>query len=146
MQRSFTVPEYVAELEKDVASIRDLYPHRITDIASLGRLYAAACAVLRGYTTNSKQEHQHFQVQFNWLLSNLHSEDSCNQPGTQKVMCNQKIYNKHLTIYLRRCRRHIEKEWENVAKERTLDEKTILNRRKVLLDGLFAVKADNLRR
>ena len=109
IERRFKVPDNVQDLEKDVASIQDLYPHRITDIASLGRLYAAACIVLQGYTKQNKKERQNSSRQLKWLLNNLHSEDSCKERGTQNILGSQKRYNEHLAVYLWRCRRHLEK-------------------------------------
>lgn len=140
IERSFAVPEEVAELDQDVASIRDLYPHRITDIASLGRLYAAVCAVLRGYTTIDKNQRQQYQTQLSWLLDNLHGEAIYRQPKCKNASSQQKRYNEHLGIYLRRCRCHIEKEWEAVEKSSVLDAAEITRRRKELLRGLFSLR------
>lgn len=140
VERPFTVPTAVAQSDKDVASIRDLYPHRITDIASLGRLYAATCAVLRGYTTTDKAKRQQYQTQMTWLLNDLHSEDACQQSSTQKMLGQQTRYNNHLTLYLRRCRRHIEKEWTVVGNSNVLNDSAIRQRRKELLKGLFSLR------
>ncbi|MEN8444447.1 MAG: hypothetical protein ABG776_05475 [Cyanobacteria bacterium J06555_13] len=144
IERSFSVPEAVAEFDQDVASIRDLYPHRITDIASLGRLYASACAVLRGYATTDANKRQQYKTQLSWLLSELHGDvtkgHSINSKHAQKASGQQRQYNKHLKPYLRRCRHHIEEEWAMVEKSHTLGVAEIKKRRKALLQKLFSLR------
>ena len=137
VKRSFSVPEEVAEFEKDVASIRALYPHRITEIASLGRLYAATCATLLRYVVKSDNECQQYRTQLNWLLANLHSEDSFQQVGARDFIGNQERYNEHLAIHLARCHRHLKKEWRKASMSKLEDAASIKTYRRDLLRKLF---------
>ena len=139
IERRFTVPDDVQDLEKDVASIQDLYPHRITDIASLGRLYAAACIVLKGYAKQTKKDRQNASCQLKWLLNNLHSEDSCQERGTQNIMGSQNRYNEHLADYLLRCRRHLENMWDTLEQANTASHQAMQEYRKNILNILFTI-------
>lgn len=139
IKRPFKVPEHIAEFEKDAASMRDLYPYRITEIASLGRLYAAACLALRRYIADSEVEHQQYQIKLDWLLDNLHSEDTYEQPGIRRLMGDQRRYNRQLFVYLRRCRKHIKNVWKDATFNGNIDNQVLHGHRQQLLKKLFAI-------
>jgi len=95
IMRRFKPPAHLLK-EKDVASIRDLYPHRVIDIAALGRLFAAACYTLRLYSTSEKSERERCKLTVKWLLSELYQNKAYPSREQANSGREQKQFNKHL--------------------------------------------------
>lgn len=89
--------------DPDVASVRDLYPHRVTEIADLGRIFAAASLTLRFYTAPA-ETHRQLDDRISWILGDLQSLRHCSRPITRQTLRHQERYNGHITAYLERCR------------------------------------------
>ena len=104
IKRDFTGKSY-GITDPHVASVRDLYPLRITEIASLGRVFAAACAVLRLHTQGDQEGRETRLEEMRWLLENLHREDDIeNDYLLKEALEGQKRYNGHLEERLRQFR------------------------------------------
>lgn len=84
----------------DVESVRDMYPRRINEIADLGKIFAAACLVLRLRVT-SAAESPSLQRDIQALLADLHSARRFT-PVLQTLLKGQAQYNGHLKPYLQR--------------------------------------------
>ncbi|HIK46780.1 MAG TPA: hypothetical protein IGR64_18180 [Leptolyngbyaceae cyanobacterium M65_K2018_010] len=83
----------------EINSIRDLYPRRISEIADLGKLFAAACLVLR-LPLVSMGDRPSLNADIDALLSSLHSSYSLQHSHThQELLQHQRRYNGHLERY-----------------------------------------------
>jgi hypothetical protein len=87
-------------LSPDVESVRDMYPRRINEIAVLGKIFAAACIVLRLRVTPTA-EWSELQRDMQALLTNLHNARRFT-PTLQALLDGQPQYNGHLEPYLQR--------------------------------------------
>ncbi|MBD0267445.1 MAG: hypothetical protein ICV77_04035 [Cyanobacteria bacterium Co-bin8] len=86
----------------EVESIRDLYPRRVTEIADLGKIFAAACMVLR-LSCVSPAEQAPLAADIENILSRLQNPYYPSQNTTLKALLAwQKRYNGHLDSYLNR--------------------------------------------
>ncbi|MGB7439740.1 MAG: hypothetical protein WA919_01615 [Coleofasciculaceae cyanobacterium] len=96
IKRNFT--KTVADIsDSHITSVRGLYPCRITEIADLGRVFAAACAVLR---LSTQSNHTKRQLEIKSLLEGLHGK---NDPISQEARKGQRRYNGHLAECLQNC-------------------------------------------
>lgn len=130
--------------DPDVASVRDLYPHRVTEIADLGRVFAAACLTLRFYTAPVEQQQQ-LDERISWILGDLQSLRHCSRSITRQTLRQQERYNGHMTVYLERCRdiliaecQHAKElhSGEEVRSHLSIDQ--IIDRRDQLVHQLFS--------
>ncbi|NET08982.1 MAG: hypothetical protein F6K16_30630 [Symploca sp. SIO2B6] len=87
----------------EVNSVRDLYPHRINEIADLGKIFAATCLALRLYTVASEQ-HPSLVKDIQLLLNTLHGETHLT-PIAQELIAGQPRYNGHLAHHFTRIKR-----------------------------------------
>jgi hypothetical protein len=92
----------------DVDSIRDLYPHRVTEIVDLGKIYAAACDLLLCSLTDDPRGRREFQSDAARLFSKL-GDISRSYP---ELVEGQSRFNGHLREYLEKTRRWIVAELE----------------------------------
>jgi hypothetical protein len=111
----------------EVDSLRDLYPHRITEIVDLGRVYAIACNLILMYLSNGKNEQEERYKDIEKLMKKFHDISRM----LPKLTEDQPSFNGHLTTYLERVRR---------IANRELDE---FNRRKA--EGNLEVDIEQLR-
>ncbi|MEM0979545.1 MAG: hypothetical protein AAGH78_04640 [Cyanobacteria bacterium P01_H01_bin.58] len=126
------------------ASVWDLYPHRVTEIADLGKLFAAVCAVLRLYTAYNpqthQQEHQKRHREIQGLLDRLPiTEDFYLAPNLKKALHNQHRYNGHIATYLRQSAKKIMDMTSDVKGELLPSE--IANEKDKLLTQIFDLDA-----
>ena len=92
--------------EANVTSVKELYPARTTEIASLARVFATACLVLRQYT--SKEKSLWCRDVSRKILDETLSEQKC------FILKGQKCYDSHLREYLTQCQVILEQELQNV--------------------------------
>ncbi len=101
---------------EEAISVRDLYPHRITEIADLGKLYAIACNLILIALT-VKNEEQDKLINLNNKLQSMFHSSSCssiNQPC--QLAENQSRFNGHLSSYFEEAKQIIEDQ-KDKAKE-----------------------------
>ncbi|HEY9762001.1 MAG TPA: hypothetical protein V6D07_05720 [Trichocoleus sp.] len=82
----------------EVASVRDLYPRRVTEIADLGKVFAAACMVLQ-LPLASADDQANLYEDMSRLLSTLHRAHNLNSTERALLM-RQPQYNGHIHSYL----------------------------------------------
>ncbi|MEO1350316.1 MAG: hypothetical protein AAFW84_16180 [Cyanobacteria bacterium J06635_15] len=120
------------------ASVWDLYPYRVTEIVDLGKVFAAACAALRLYTSETPLDRDIRQKEVKWLLEGLHREhDFQTSPALIKALHGQRRYNGHLEVYFEQCKQKI----ENIIDKAQPNLDTMLEVRHELLRGIFELNA-----
>jgi len=83
----------------EVRSIRDLYPRRISELADLGKVFAAASMVLCASTTRLENR-ESFYDEAEALLNQLHSTRLLEKSRTLNALTKrQRRYNGHLSKY-----------------------------------------------
>ncbi|MBE9063927.1 hypothetical protein [cf. Phormidesmis sp. LEGE 11477] len=99
--RSFSDSDDPAQYtSQEITSVRDLYPRRITEIADLGKIFSAACMVLRLHLV-SEEARSPIQTDIEKLLDMLHGEYRFRQQKTLKALLRRQTrYNGHLQDYL----------------------------------------------
>ncbi|MBD2025520.1 hypothetical protein [Leptolyngbya sp. FACHB-711] len=123
---------------RDVASVRDLYPNQTSEITDLAQVFAATCATLRLYTA-SVEERDALNQDIEWLLQNLQKPEFCQQPGIARQLREQPCFNGHLTSYLVQCK-HILQEAKQQAQRSqnpARDASFITEQRDALVRKLF---------
>jgi hypothetical protein len=117
----------------EVESIRDLYPCRVTEIADLGKIFAAACMVLRlGCVPAAEQAA--LSADIDNILKRLQNPYHPTQTKTlQKLLSWQSRYNGHLDTYLNRARAVLLRH-----RDRTSHLGSLKDRRNALVKELFA--------
>ncbi len=120
----------------EVDSVRDLYPHRITEIADLGRVYATACNLILMYisTQDNEQEERRDDIR------NLQNKFHCISRMLPELAEHQPRFNGHLATYLRRVKQIVNRELNQVSnhkEDRTLNV-NIENFRSRIIEDLFA--------
>ncbi|MEM8610667.1 MAG: hypothetical protein AAGF93_01520 [Cyanobacteria bacterium P01_H01_bin.105] len=97
-------------------SVWYLYPHRIAEIADLGKVFAATCAILRLYTSDN---HQKLLEEIDWLLKRLPISGGCEFPDDlKKALSDQERYNGHLLSYLEECNKSISNACEKFTQQK----------------------------
>ncbi len=85
---------------QEISSVRDLYPRRINEIADLGKVFSAACMVLRSHLV-SEERRSYLHQDIDKILGMLHGEYRLKQQKTLKALLRrQNRYNGHLQDYL----------------------------------------------
>ena len=103
------------ESELEVRSVLDLYPHRQSEIADLGKVFAAACQIILLYIENSDKQKEDRKENIESLLNLLEN----NEPSRANLKLNagQPNLNGHLGEYFDNAKRnidHFQKEaWEH---------------------------------
>ena len=133
-------PDFVPSERRDrhAESVWNLYPFRISEIAELGKVFAAACAALRCYTDEDRAERL---AEMNDLLNSLPGGVNY-QVNAQliKSMKDQQRMNSHLIGYFRRCADVIRKS-AKVSENNIFNSQRIGSAREELLKELFALNA-----
>ncbi len=84
----------------EITSVRDLYPRRINEIADLGKIFSAACMVLR-LSLVSVEGRSQIQSDVEKILNMLHGEYRFEKQKTLKALLRRQTrYNGHLQDYL----------------------------------------------
>ena len=86
----------------EVLSVRDLYPRRITELADVGKLFAAACMALRFFNT-APSDHPTLMRELNNLLASFHNTARL-KPFLKSLLAGQQRYNGHLHSHLKQAR------------------------------------------
>jgi hypothetical protein len=143
IKRSFTLP-HPGGLD-DVAALRDLYPLRITEIAGLGRIFAAACALFCLSLETQVAQQQLLRQDIEGLLDNLHQQARCqylNQyasiNGEAALLNGQNRYNGHLAHHFSRCRRIILEQLDQLEQAQSIAQ-DVAGYRDRVIDQLFAI-------
>lgn len=123
-------------------SVWNLYPHRITEIADVGKVFAAACAVLRFYAAADMSDKQYRRQEVEALLSSLPNVPGYHLDASlQAANEGQSRLNGHLVDYLTRCSKIIREVVDSTGHEGSMTWQTIASRRDTLLESLFSVNA-----
>lgn len=118
IERNFTAPqettigagEYASAHAK---SVRDLYPHRVNEVADLAKIFMSATALLRVYINIENREQ--LMNDFTGPLHNLHrTRHFDTNPVLRSVLKGQYRYNGHLATFLDRCTYALENEIRDV--------------------------------
>ncbi|MGG6297169.1 hypothetical protein ACQ4M4_22480 [Leptolyngbya sp. AN02str] len=128
--------EYTSQ---DVESVRDLYPRRVTEIADLGKVFAAACLVLRLYST-APSNRETLATQATQLLQALHSGNRLT-PLMRALIARQHRYNGHLSAYLSQAHQILTAEMAIARYSTGVDD--VQPQRDRLLKQLFAALLEN---
>ncbi|MEM6866787.1 MAG: hypothetical protein AAF528_00185 [Cyanobacteria bacterium P01_C01_bin.121] len=124
-----------ATSDPHVASVWDLYPYRMTEIADLGKVFAAVCAVLRLYTSSKRQDREQ---EIDCLLTRLHKQPAFRNDAVFKAaLKGQKRYNRHFESYLSNCKKNI----RDVQNEAQVDKNSMLETRHELVSKIFELTA-----
>ncbi|ASC73622.1 uncharacterized protein XM38_045930 [Halomicronema hongdechloris C2206] len=99
--------EVSMDIPPEVRSIRDLYPRRITEIADLGKVFAAASMVLCAYTAEP-EECISLNNNAEVLLAKLYSAQLLEDSNHLRALIRrQKRYNGHIAGYLEQAKHTI---------------------------------------
>jgi hypothetical protein len=121
---------------QEINSVRDLYPRRITEISDLGKIFSAACMVLRLYLATSNHQAELTRDITN-ILKPLYSSYHFKYNSTQQaLLTRQKRYNGHLEQYLETAKAILEEHMQQAKMASHTVE--LKQRRDDLLKALFA--------
>ncbi|MEL7493545.1 MAG: hypothetical protein AAGJ95_06240 [Cyanobacteria bacterium J06554_11] len=99
--RSFTNPDSSEQYtSQEISSVRDLYPRRVNEIADLGKIFSAACMVLR-LQSAPDEERSRIQSDIKKILGMLYGSYRLPMQKTLRALLRkQGRYNGHLQEYL----------------------------------------------
>lgn len=117
-------------------SVWSLYPHLVTEVADIGKVFAAACAALRIYSS----EQTKIRIQeIDSLLNSLSCADEYEIASDLKLAMNGQVQlNSHLRYYLEMCTREIKKTVDTATKT---PQGKVSEKRDKLLKTLFSLTA-----
>jgi hypothetical protein len=90
----------------EALSVRDIYPHRQTEMSDMGKVFAIASLLLLMYLTKTTrplerdkavQEIEEYESEINQLIAHFHSTQRCNPD----LIKGQKYFNGHLRFFLK---------------------------------------------
>ncbi|MBE9070504.1 hypothetical protein IQ260_28065, partial [Leptolyngbya cf. ectocarpi LEGE 11479] len=84
---------------KEIESVQDLYPRRVSEIAALGKIFSAACMVLLMHVVSS-EEQLTIAKNINNILGMLHSSDRLINKTLRAHLARQRSYDGNLKEYL----------------------------------------------
>ncbi|MBD1866108.1 hypothetical protein H6F95_02075 [Cyanobacteria bacterium FACHB-471] len=98
--------------QQEIASIRDIYPHRVTEIADFGKIFAAVCKLLLLHCNMSTEDlwdcpkRDELETDITALLEQLHSASSkpIDEPDYR---CGQHKFNEHFYRSFNRIKRYL---------------------------------------
>ena len=98
----------------EVDSLRDLYPHRITEIADLGKVYAIACNLVLMYLLDQKDRQKHSEniKKYSEDIQNLINKFHDISRMLPELADGQLRFNGYLAPYLKRIQEIVERELE----------------------------------
>lgn len=132
--RNFNIQQQTQDYHSpEVDSVKDLYPHRITEIADLGKVFAAACRLLLMYLDPEQQETHRDDILA--LVAHFHDPTHCGEqiPDLE----NQPRYNGHLETYLQRVKHLFTRELDNFTPSKQSDISIIMATRDRIVRALF---------
>lgn len=122
----------------NVDSIRDLYPCRTSEIADIGKIFAAAAIALKTHIVPIGIRNN-LELDIQKLLDSIHGHDRFSENRTfGALVSRQKRYNGHLQSYFEAARSIII-EAINRDAESTTSPKALLKKRNRLLKELFSI-------
>ena len=121
----------------DDFQIRGLYPHQLTHFAVLGKIFAAACRVI--LWLYNPREYQYWP-EVEYLLSDLHDEQTIQQKSNYLSTAGQKRYNGHLEEQLTRLKHYLEEYHQSSQTFSSLTE----IRNKIVTDVFKILRGDSL--
>ena len=133
-------PDFIPNERRDrhSESVWNLYPFRVSEIAELGKVFAAACAALRCYTDEDRTVRL---AEMNDLLDSLPGGAHYQvNPQLIKSMKGQQRMNSSLISYFRRCSDVIRK-WAGDSENKVFNSQAIGFAREELIKELFALNA-----
>lgn len=83
---------------KEIESVQDLYPRRVSEIAALGKLFSAACMVMLLHTVSAK-ERQTIVNNIEDILTMLHHSERLIDSLLRAHLARQRSYDGHLRDY-----------------------------------------------
>lgn len=139
--RTFDSPH---ECLDDVTAMQALYPFRVTEIAGLGRIFAAACALLCLRLESNQAKQTRLQREIEGLLSDLHQTEQCAKLNAMKasnhnagLLNDQTRYNGHLASIFSRCQSILQAQLEEFRRGHSPKQTQISDLRNTLLRELF---------
>jgi hypothetical protein len=120
----------------EVDSLRDLYPHRITEIADLGRVYAIACKLILMYIPDRENEQQKHREDIQNLINKFYDISRM----LPELAEHQPRFNGHLATYLGRVQRIVQREFDEFDRRKAEGrlEDDIKPLRERIVNDLFA--------
>ncbi len=118
----------------EISSVRDLYPRRVSEIADLGKVFAAACMILRMHTASSEQQ-ACLAIDIQKIMNMLHGGYRLKET-LKKLLRHQERYNGNLKEHLSSTSETIE-HYVNSSFENRLDAAGIRQLRDRLVADLF---------
>ncbi|EDX82860.1 hypothetical protein S7335_38 [Synechococcus sp. PCC 7335] len=120
--------------EPHIQSVNDLYPHRISEIVDLGKVFSAVCLTLQLYTQRQSSQAK-LKKDINLLLDSFHEVND----GQSKVSFynGQKRFNAHLSSFLKKCKSMIISEVKEA--KYTVDPQLISQYRDNLITKIFSL-------
>ncbi|MEO0408921.1 MAG: hypothetical protein AAF289_16380, partial [Cyanobacteria bacterium P01_A01_bin.135] len=95
----------------EVFSVRELYPHRVTEIADLGRIFSAAALKLLLLLQSEPDKRVAYQQEVELLLAEVHAAQRCQvekSQSSQNLLKGQIRYNGNLRGYFDDCKAAID--------------------------------------
>jgi hypothetical protein len=120
----------------EVDSVRDLYPHRITEIADLGRVYAIGCNLILMNLSKQENEQKERKKDIQDIMKKFHDISRMSSELTEK----QSRFNGHLATYLKRVENIVNRELNEFDRCKTeeISEDKIEQLRERIVKDLFA--------
>ncbi|MGB7248569.1 MAG: hypothetical protein WBC73_06490 [Phormidesmis sp.] len=121
---------------REIDSVRDLYPRRVNEIADIGKIFSAACMVLRLYTLPAS-ERAPITQNIDKIFDMLHGEYRlAEKPLLKVLLTRQKRYNGHLEDFLANARSVVES--HKPASENAYPDDAVETARNTLMTELFS--------
>ena len=120
--------------------ISGLYPHRLTDFADLGKIFAALCKAIL-LIQQSKQPQQ--PSQFSWeeidnIIASLHDQDGTSSLNTRDVL-EQVRYNGHLAVQFKNVTTYFEQMKQKRSHQVSSSSESLINIRDKLVKDVFRI-------
>ncbi len=124
----------------EVRCIRDMYPHRQSEIADLGKVFAIASALMLLYLVKqNKIEKQRLETEIGALIEGFHGDETrLQRDRAQKKIEGQKEFNGHLRDYLDFIKIEVQKEKTKIENEKLIPDRIGMKKiRQKILEKFF---------
>jgi hypothetical protein len=130
----------------EILTIRDLYPHRVSEVVAIAKVYAILCNIILVYSGLAKGELKNkLDEERKYLLDSICSDprDSVHDPN---IVNEQSRFNGYLAPYLERVKKILKSEEESYPKEDipTLEAEQIKMKRDKLVEEIFLALAEEV--
>jgi hypothetical protein len=130
----------------EILTIRDLYPHRVSEVVAIAKVYAILCNIILVYSGLAKGELKNkLDEERKYLLGAICSDprDTVHDPN---IVNEQSRFNGYLAPYLERVKKILKSEEESYPKEDipTLEAEQIKMKRDKLVQEIFLALAEDV--